>query len=66
MSASEDISASEDDFVRKDSDDDDDDEDDDDDDVEQIGGRKLVKGRISERQSFPSQVLSLFLLLCIF
>lgn len=65
MSASEDISASEDDFVRKDSDDDDDDEDDDDD-VEQIGGRKLVKGRISERQSFPSQVLSLFLLLCIF
>ena len=65
MSASEDISASEDEFVVKNSDDDDNDEDDDDD-VEQIGGRKLMKGKISERLSFPSQVLSLFSLLCIF
>jgi hypothetical protein len=53
-SAYEDISASEDEYVNKDFNDDDDNDDDDKarDDMEQAEARKLMEGKISERQSF--------------
>jgi len=69
-------SSSEDEYVKNSDDDDDEDDDcEDDDDVddecaedlaELAGAKKLLKGKISERESLSSQVLSLLSLLCLF